>query len=273
MEPTEFLSQPYGARSLITFVDDDVPPDQSDNDDAAALRRAFPNDVIKELAPILWGGIVGHVAVEIAKQLKEAWKDDVPVVPVPTDWEEELSLPPGHPREGVLYVAHPADKYTYVQLADFHRFTFEHKFAEAIRILMNLGATTIRVEREHGWGRDFAGKLSVGIPESPMEGGGSAGSNRNQSADLLYKAELEGQGTPEFPQDLVWYPYEPTWQNIVQGRMDFGLKRFSMKVHYNDDYGINADLSVGAANAGFEMGGRFEKHESTVWSIEGTFGE
>lgn len=53
MEPTESLSQPYGARSLITFVDDDVPPDQSDNDDAAARRRAFPNDVIKGLAPIL----------------------------------------------------------------------------------------------------------------------------------------------------------------------------------------------------------------------------
>jgi hypothetical protein len=32
------------------------------------------------------------------------------------------------------------------------------------------------------------------------------------------------------------------WQMVALGRMDFGLTKFSMKVAYDDDFGINAEL-------------------------------
>jgi hypothetical protein len=89
---------------------------------------------------------------------------------------------------------------------------------------------------------------------------------------LLYHAELDGSDDPSLPEDLIWYDHEPTWQSVAEGRLEFGLQDFSLKLQYADDYGINADLKVDAESAGFELGGSFEKHESTTWSIEGTFG-
>ena len=53
--------------------------------------------------------------------------------------------------------------------------------------------------------------------------------------------------------------------------MNFGLNDFSLSVAYEDDFGINAGLKLAVANAGLDLGGRFEDHQSTVWRLEGTF--
>ena len=72
---------------------------------------------------------------------------------------------------------------------------------------------------------------------------------------------------------MIWYPHEPTWQSAAEARIEFGLKRFSLKLQYTDDYGVNAELAVDAQNSGFSLGGSFEKHQKTVWSFEGEFGD
>src|SRR5262249_36015264 len=59
------------------------------------------------------------------------------------DETKALKFPPGQPRELVVYIGHPAMENVYYPAAQFHRMTFEHKFSEAIKLLMALGATEI----------------------------------------------------------------------------------------------------------------------------------
>jgi len=147
---------------------------------------------------------------------------------------------------------------------------FEHKFAEAVDLLMNLGATEIRVEHVRGWSREFAGKLSVALPmKEHLQA--DASSKSHAKASLLYEATLRGSSKPTLPEDLVWYQHEPTWQSVAKGRMSFGLLQFSLTVNYEDDFGVNAGLKASAHRAGLELGGNFEDHEATTWTLHGKF--
>jgi hypothetical protein len=51
------------------------------------------------------------------------------------------------------------------------------------------------------------------------------------------------------------------------------LTRFSLDVRYEDDFGVNAGLKVQALNAGLEIGGNFEDHQSMVWRMKGSFAD
>lgn len=180
-----------------------------------------------------------------------------------------LTFPPGHPREGVLYVAHPAAERVYFTVASFHRLAFEHKFSEAIDLLMSLGASEIKVEHVKGWSREFSANLSVPMPNATA--GVDLSGKQSSASGLLYEAHLHGSTQPELPESLVWYPHEPTWQSIAKGRMKFGLTEFSLTVNYEDDFGINAGLKLTAGKAGLDLGGSFEDHRATTWKIHGKF--
>ncbi|MCS4180171.1 hypothetical protein GGQ07_001611 [Salinibacter ruber] len=271
-EPSEFFDESYGARQFVTFIPDSewraqrvadqTTEESSDGNRLSLLPMGFPIHIAIDI-----------LARELVKRIEEARKHDIPVVPLPISAASEMNLKPGHPRKNLLYAAHPCDPRTYVPAADFHRLTFEHKFAEVLRLLMHLGASNIEVEHVRGWGHDFAGRLSAGIPQAGVEASTDVEARSSSEDRILYHAELDGNDDPALPDDLIWYPHEPTWQSVAEGRLDFGLRDFSLKLQYADDYGVNADLKVDAENAGFELGGSFEKHESTTWSIEGTFGD
>ena len=90
---------------------------------------------------------------------------------------------------------------------------------------------------------------------------------------LFFKASLKGNANAKLPDGLVWFPHEPTWQEIAEGRLRHGLTQFQLSVRYEDDYGIDAGLKLAAGKAGLDLGGSFQEHESTVWRIEGNFAE
>jgi hypothetical protein len=180
-----------------------------------------------------------------------------------------LRFPPGHSQEGVLYAQHPTQHDKYFPCASFHRFVFEHKFAEAIRILTALGATRIRVEHVTGWKRDFG--VNIQAPIEGIDISASAGSTSSLGNSLMYEAEYEGHKTPELPEDIAWYSHEPTWQSTAEGRIKYKLKKFNLVLSYTEDYGVNADLAVKAEKLSISLGGKFGEHTSTVWRLEGEF--
>jgi hypothetical protein len=156
-------------------------------------------------------------------------------------------------------------------MADFHRVTFEHKFCEAVELLMSLGAKKMRVEHVTGWSKDFSARLSVPLGTPSEKVTLEAGKHSATRSGLLYEASLLGTDEPTVPDSLVWYAHEPTWQAVAKGRIGFGLSDFSLSVAYEDDFGINAGLKVAVLKAGLELGGKFEDHQSTVWRLEGSF--
>ena len=256
---------PYAQRQFVQFETAIATSPQEEQRDPGGF-----GGLLKIAGPFNLGVLSAFLVGKALEKYQEAQELGIDIIPVPTQEAVAFNLPPGHPQKDVLYIAHPSDPTTYLPAADFHRMAFEHKFAEAIRLLTHLGAKTINVHHTRGWNKEFAGTLAAGIPQA--EGTGSAGANSGSSTELLYEARLAGHDEPRLPENMVWYPHEPTWKSIAEARTEFGLERFNLKLQYTDDYGVNADLAIDVQNAGFSLGGSFEKHQKTVWSLDGVFG-
>lgn len=182
----------------------------------------------------------------------------------------DFSLP-GHLKMRTLYVIHPTDPNRYFPAADFHRLAFEHKFSEAVRLLVALGATNLVVEHEQGWSREMSGKIAVPVPEEKATVSMGAGGAASANSRLLFEATFKGKSSAKVPDDLVWYPHEPLWQAIAQGRIDGGMDQFALTLRYKNDFGVNADLIAKAEGANIEIGGKYESHVETEWTIRGDF--
>ena len=259
-ESSPLLELPYSERQKIVVVDDAAA--QSERQAARSEQLTVGKAALRVLVP-------GFAYVDLIRALSRLREEGVSVLKVGRSDSSLLDFPPGHPRDKVVYVGHPAKPTIYYAVADFHRVTFEHKFSEAIDLLMHLGATTIRVEHVRGWSREFAANLSV--PLGSVDAGMETGTHSDSRARLLFEATLSGETEPELPDGLVWYPHEPTWQSVANGRLRFGLHDFSLSVSYEDDFGVHAGLKASALKAGLEIGGKFEDHEATTWKISGKF--
>lgn len=274
MKPT-LLQRPYSERQKIVITTDLI---------AAAMReaetKASETEENLDLADIALrilfpAGYLVKSAVEAAAEEIKTWtraKDnEVPILYVGETEASELIFPPGHPRKNTLYIGHPAKPQVYYTIADFHRLTFEHKFSEAINLLMHLGATYIRVEHIRGWSKEFSSRLSAALGEAPTRIDAEAKEARSSDTQLMYEATLLGTKEARLPESLVWYSHEPTWQSVAKGRIEFGLQEFALNVTYEDDYGVNAGLKASAFKAGFDLGGKFADHKATTWRIAGRF--
>ena len=271
------LSRPYSDRQMIVVVEDtvaDMMQEMKLKEDTQKENDHSTFETVLETA-LLVTFPTPTILVKTARQLVRSWQrardQGIPVLQIGKSEACQLDFPLGHPREGIVYVGHPAIPPVYNTIADFHRVTFEHKFREAISLLMNLGAIHMRVEHVSGWSKEFSSRLSVPLNEPDMGLSATGSSARSSQNELLFEANLIGTSEPRIPEGLVWYPREETWQAIAEARMEFGLKQFSMNVAYVDDFGINAKLKATIADSGFDLGGNFEDHRQTWWRIAGKF--
>ena len=279
-QPT-LLTRAYSDRQMIVVADDAVVAalDRAESRTSESPRRNNASvEVVSlgvgitlelPLADLVTG--IAEAVADLVKMWRRAGNSGLHVLPVGKSQARQLTFPPGHPRSRVIYVGHPAVPEVYCTIADFHRVTFQHKFSEAIDLLMHLGATSIRVEHVRGWSKEFSTLLSVPLGQAGTVGTGEARAAGRSDSHLLYEATLSGASEPTLPDSLVWYPHEPTWQSVAKGRISFRLREFSLMVTYDDDFGVNAGLKALAFKSGFEVGGKFEDHEATTWRIAGRF--
>lgn len=275
-QPLNLLDLSYAERQLVIVLPDEV---------VAAMRRPEANQkpgedeadwksralrVIK--ASNFRFGVMGlaiELATDAVQALLEARENGLNVLQISRTEAKGLAFPPGHPREQTIYVAHPALPSVYYTTATFHRMAFEHKFSEAILLLMSLGASKITVEHVRGWSREFAAKMSTSLDS--VEVSADAGHSAKSGSTHLFEATLNNPHAPELPSNLVWYPHEPTWHAVAEGRIKFGLTQFSLTVNYEDDFGVNAGLKMRVQKVGLDLGGTFEDHTATTWKIHGDF--
>jgi hypothetical protein len=274
--PLDVTQLPYSRRQLVIVQPDSVVAAAREAEANAASQSGDTDwvDVAARVAKMMLGmkSIYG-MAFELASDALKAWakarESGLDVLQIGHTEAAALQFPPGHPREQTMYVAHPAVPTVYYTASVFHRMAFEHKFSEAVRLLMSLGASEIVVEHVHGWSREFSANISAGLPEADAKL--SANKTDSASSRLLFEARFKNKKVPALPAGMVWYPHEPTWQAVATGRLDFGMQQFSLNVVYEDDFGVNAGLKGRAQKAGLELGGSFEDHKATTWKIHGKF--
>ena len=299
-EPDIPLSKrPYAERRLIMVADDKIVERTRLRDQLEELKAKVGGTTSSDVsdwakfAAIVAGfayppariAALGVAGFEAAKLAIEAWgraSETVDIHLVSQSEANALSFAPGHPKTDVLYVGHPCIADRYCTMAAFHRLVFEHKFSEAITLLMALGATTMEVRHVTGWSKDLLGGMALTVSVAHGIGEASAGggikSAENDSQGVLLRAELSsgGRKTPFVPDGLVWYPTEHLWQTVATGRIQHGLTSCQLAVTYTDDFGVNAELHGAVtgnskAKAKLDFGGAWTEHTSTIWQIHAVF--
>ena len=185
------------------------------------------------------------------------------------DAAAQISWAPGHPFEGVVYVGHPGVPEIYYAIGEFHQRVFEHKFCEAIDLLMSLGARSVRVERREGFGSAEAGAMNLAFKRRDPE----SDPNKPPTAQPkhLFEADFPGSSNPQMPSDSVWLDSERSWQTLATARIRHNTEAFSLTVRYENDYGISSAMVAKLEAAGLGTGGRFHEQSDTVWEVEATF--
>lgn len=209
-----------------------------------------------------------------------------------------LRLDKGHPMKNVLYIGHPAKPELYFPAAEFHRRVFEHKFVEAVTLLMSLGASRIVVkqgedqtrERERSIkqrkGRirekEQSAERKKGETEEKEQAqearasfatsyGFSRTRDEGSGSHAMFEAEYPGHRNPFVPDGLCWYPDEQTWQMIAHARIVGGAERTSLEVKYTTNYGIDTRMVMTAWTCGVKIGGKFEEQRNITWQLDADF--
>ncbi|MCG7326852.1 hypothetical protein [Achromobacter sp. ACRQX] len=215
------------------------------------------------------------VAVAAIKHVYDAWKSaregGLNIQQVSFTEAKHLEMQPSHPILGTVYAAHPCVDSRFYPVANFHRKVFEDKVAEANRLLMSLGATSITIEHIQGWDRTFNASLTAHGAGADVAAHASRTSAA--SSNLMYKATYENDDAPALPENLNWYVHERMWQEVVEGRLKRGMRTFSLFITYDEDHNINAGLKVKLEKAGLDLGGTFRDHVATTWKMTGTFND
>lgn len=276
MDSPALLELPYDLRRLVVVSDrltersEKVAQRSSVIEKATGVGRAFWSQ--PRIGAIVLAGVVGW---ELARAVGKLRAQGTIVRPIALETAEALRFPPGHPRTNVVYAAHPVDAGAYIPAADFHRFLFQHKVAEAQRLIRALGAESVMVKSVHGWSREAAAQLGLSIvePSQGVAANVSATADRTigSSDEIITTMTLTPQGEPFVPDDVVWFPHEPLWQEIARARIESGLREFAIDVRSSDDFGINSKLKASVDKVGLEAGGKFVEHVETTWRLEGIF--
>ena len=282
-DSTEFLSLPYRDRQVIVLVkqgDDPrkhIPIRFSDYNSLEAHRLSRdPRNLLK---PSVWKntknwGIYGYLFDKVRnvsgnpanQNIKHFKKLQADIA------EEILSLPPGHPLYDTVYVGHPLRLPVYIPLANFHRYLFEEKFNELMKLFSCLGARKIRISYVAGYKDAFEASGGVALPaDLPVKIQVSGKGAREGVATADLEAHFEPTAEPFIPEALIWFPYETTWQQIAGGRLEGGLKKIDVAFRYEDDFGVSGDLAAGLEGMDFKIGGEFQQHQKTTWKFHGTF--
>jgi hypothetical protein len=259
LEPRSIAAMPYSDRQFLIVFPDNV----------AELERKTELGLL-HLSQDEWRrsftGLPPAILDDAYDIYKKAREKHFGVLFVSKTESDQLTFPIGHPRYLVQYVAHPANRATYVPMASFHRFIFEQKVAEAEHLLLSLGATNIEVEHAPGSGdgteANFGATGTVGA---------EAGKRKKHVRRVSSKMHLQPDRDPEIPKGLAWFEHEPLWQEVARARLEAGLESFELDIHYTDDFGVNAKLSAEVEGIGIDIGGSFNGNEHEMWRLSGNF--
>lgn len=210
-----------------------------------------------------------------ANSLRTYFKKKTPdrILRIPADLADKLiCFQAGHPLYETVYAGHPLVPRVYVTVASFHRYLFEEKFNELLRLLYSLGARQVEIDHVRGYSTAIDGKGGLSLPGvSGLDVTASGSRKLSQSSEGHLTAQFSPNGEPHIPQSLVWLSYEQTWKNVADARLTGRLEEIDVELQYNDDYGINKDLTIKLSKLGLSLGGNFEGHEQTVWKFKAKF--
>ena len=272
--PRDIAAFRYDERQFVVLGDRDAAAGLTERARSLALKHpeliAFAMRHPYGRITVLTGG-TAYLGWQVLARRRAA---KVPLLVINSAEAGRLEFPPGHPRPRTIYAGHPLSTLAarYFPVADFHRFVFEHKAAELLRMLAALGARRIEVSANEGWGQEMATTIATTSPLQDTAGvTADVKVERSGERGLVYRATMQENNSRELPEDLSWLPHERTWQEVARARLHHALDEFHLGLTYRDDFGITADLAGSFTKFGLQLGGEFTRKVNTTWDVSGEF--
>ena len=190
---------------------------------------------------------------------------------VPAAVAARLKMPQGPPQTNTLYVVHPRRTSEYLPAGPFHLLLAEEKVAEAMGLMRALGAASIEVRAEFSENSKTTAHVVLDNAAQAVDAKGEQ--TRSDSGSVESKYTCDGSDTPHVPDDLVWLNVEPTWKELVTGRLSTTnrIRSFTVLIDLNQSYGFSAELAGSAYKYKIGLGGAVSGAIQRVWRMTATF--
>ncbi|WP_122050020.1 hypothetical protein [Asaia bogorensis] len=170
---------------------------------------------------------------------------------------------------GRAYAANPLQEDTYYSVETYNDDMIDHKLSELERILNGLGARSYEII----FNSDEQSAAEIGIGFQRTARLKAAAELRNARAKRYERSGTSRGRDPQLPANLVWLEREPSWQALVESRLEHGRERFRLRVNLERDLQISSKISADFKMLGLNAGADYKRKINFSLTVEGTFGE
>jgi len=174
----------------------------------------------------------------------------------------------------VVYQRHPDERLrTFIPLDQYHQTVFEGKRAEYLRIAANCLAKSIEVKNDESEAESSTVNAEVAFEGVSVGGGGAKGEQKQRNQSMQQKFPKPSDAMVErfnlltpahfCVETTYFYQWEPSWQTMVQGRLDSKMLTYDCQFTYTADESKSANVKAGLAGiVGLDVGGSQEESMS-----------
>ena len=210
------------------------------------------------------------------------------------DETKNISFPMGHPVVNQLYVAHPLTQNHYFPFETYEIELIKDRIHEFCELMECLGATSISIcYQQHSEKDSEQNNNSQVVLNGKVNTLYQAGASINQQETNKFMQSL-GQSLnlhqtykpfqkPFIPNNLIWYPQEPTWQRLVEQRLRGSITSHTESIETSKTQVINneslseiqAELQVLLTNAKLQISTatseKLKQHDNVVLQVHVEF--
>lgn len=146
----------------------------------------------------------------------------------------------------LAYVRHPHFPRFLIQLGEYNDFVLQDKFNETLRVLTELGASSIRCSSH----RERHGRFGVNVAGLGQRGG--LGGEKRRASRFDYNFDGSGSA-PRDPRPLKW-PGEPGLEAAIVGVLRNGASSVRITVKQDDSISMSADIPGRLSRLGVDLG-------------------
>jgi hypothetical protein len=134
-----------------------------------------------------------------------------------------------------------------------------------------LGASTIEVRAEFSEQSKTAAKAVLDTAAQAVDAKGERTRTDSGGVESTYKCD--GSDTPHVPDNLAWLEVEPTWRELVAGRLSTTnrIRNFTVHIHLDQAYGFSSEVAGKASKLKIGLGGEVSGAMQRVWRMTAAF--
>lgn len=267
---------PFSERRYIAVLGDR----EFDRKKEKAPYGPYSDIVLEALPLVVPGGLAVRAAAKIGMKLSANWlqsrkmsnpdkvSDGGLIQAIPLREANRFMFLGGCAEVGKAYAANPLQDNTYYAVETYNDDMIDHKLSELERILNGLGARSYAII----FNSDEQVDANLGV-------GGKRTASVKASAELTNARakRYERNGTsrgrdPVLPTNLMWLNREPSWQALVESRLEHGREDFGLRVNLERDLQISSKINADFKILGLDAGADYKKKINFSLTVKGTFG-